>query len=83
MEYRYKPEGVCSREMVFDIENGVITSFKAVGGCPGNLAGISRLLKGMKVEDVVEKLSGTKCGARQTSCPDQIALALKKYLDEK
>lgn len=80
MEYRYKPEGVCSREMILEIENGVIKSLKIVGGCDGNTKGISKLVVGMKVEEVIEKLKGINCGFKGTSCPDQLAIALEKYI---
>ena len=80
MEYKYRPNGVCSTEMVFNIdENNVIQDLKVIGGCNGNLKGISKLLKGMKVDDVIEKLSGISCGYRTTSCPDQISKALVEF----
>ena len=80
MEYRYRPNGVCSTEMIFNIdENNVIQDLKVIGGCNGNLKGISKLLKGMKVDDVIEKLSGISCGYRTTSCPDQISKALAEF----
>ena len=82
MEYRYKPQGVCSREMIFDIEEGVIKSLQIVGGCDGNTKGISKLVVGMKLEDVIEKLKGIQCGYKGTSCPDQLSKALEKYLIE-
>lgn len=82
MEYRYKPQGVCSREMIFDIEDGVIKSLQIVGGCDGNTKGISKLVVGMKLEDVIEKLKGIQCGYKGTSCPDQLSTALEKYLKE-
>lgn len=78
--FTYKPEGVCSRLMEFDIQDGTIESFQVVGGCNGNLKGIGSLLKGMKVEEVIRRLEGTTCGPRPTSCPDQISRALKSYL---
>ncbi len=80
MEYRYSPNGVCSTEMIFDIDkNDIVNNLKVIGGCNGNLKGISSLIKGMKIDDVISKLSGIKCGFRETSCPDQIAKALKEY----
>ena len=82
MEYIYKPKGVCSREFIFDIENDTVKSLKVVGGCNGNLQGISRLLEGMKIEEIIKRIEGLTCGIKQTSCPDQIADALKAYLDE-
>ena len=83
MTYTYKPENVCSRQFDFEIEDGVIKSFVATYGCNGNLQGIGSLLKGMKVEDAIAKLEGIKCGNRNTSCPDQIAIGLKNYLKSK
>lgn len=82
MTYEFYPRGVCSRKMVFDIDNGVVKSLDVIGGCNGNLKGISSLVCGMKTEDVIERLSGITCGSKPTSCPDQIASALKKYLEE-
>ncbi len=81
MEYRYKPSGVCSREFVFDIKDDIIQKLDVVGGCSGNLQGISKLLVGMNINDVIERIKGLKCGMKSTSCPDQIALALQKFLE--
>ena len=84
MEYRYKPNGVCSTEMIFDIdENDIVKDLKVIGGCNGNLKGISSLITGMKIDDIIVKLSDIKCGYKDTSCPDQIAKALKEYLIQK
>ena len=80
MEINYTPRGVCSRAFHIQVEDGVIQSVQVVGGCSGNLQGISSLLKGMKVEQAVERLEGIRCGSKQTSCPDQIARALKTSL---
>ncbi len=79
-EYIYKPKGVCSSKFIFDIEDGVILDVKIFDGCPGNLFGISKLIVGMKVLDVINKFEGVTCGRRSTSCPDQIARALQEYL---
>ena len=80
MEYRYKPNEVCSTEMIFDIdENDIVKDLKVIGGCNGNLKGISSLISGMKIDDIIVKLSDIKCGYKDTSCPDQIAKALKEY----
>lgn len=79
MEYRYHPTGVCSQEMIFNIENGIITDLKVVGGCNGNLQGIAKLAIGLPIDEVIEKLKGIKCGFRPTSCPDQISQALEEY----
>ncbi len=76
-EYIYRPSGVCSREMHITHENGVITDLKVIGGCNGNLQGVAQLVKGMKFEDVISRLEGIHCGFKQTSCPDQLAKALK------
>ena len=73
----YRPKGVCSREFQIETEEGVIRSIQIVGGCDGNLKGISSLLQGMKVEDAISRLEGIRCGWKPTSCPDQIAQALK------
>lgn len=83
MEYRYKTKGVCSTEIIFDIneETKIINDLKVINGCNGNLKGISALVKGMKIEDVISKLEGITCGFRTTSCPDQISMALKEYLN--
>lgn len=81
MEYRYKPQGVCSREMIFEIEGDIVKSVKILGGCAGNTLGLSNLIKGMKIKDVIEKLKGIPCGFKPTSCPDQLAKALEEYLN--
>ena len=78
MEYRYRPQGVCSQEIVIDIENGIVKDLKVIGGCSGNLQGIANLVKGRTVDEVIERLNGIKCGFKPTSCPDQIATALEK-----
>ena len=82
MKFEYTPKGVCSRKMIFDVEDGVIKSLEVIGGCNGNLKGISSLVNGMKAEDVIARLEGITCGSKPTSCPAQIAEALKKYLSE-
>ncbi len=78
--YEYTPKGVCSQKMVFDInDDDTIESLVVERGCHGNLQGIAALVKGQKIEDVAERLDGIKCGFKNTSCPDQIAQALKAY----
>ena len=77
MTFTYNPKGVCSRQFKIDVENGVVNSISIVGGCSGNLQGIASLLKGMKVEDAIARMEGIRCGFKSTSCPDQIAQALK------
>lgn len=79
MEYIYTPKGVCSMQMVFEIDNNIIKSLKIIGGCPGNTIGVSRLVVGKTVDEVIEMLKGIPCGARGTSCPDQVAVALEEY----
>lgn len=78
MEYRYKPQGVCSTEIIVDAENNIIKDIRVINGCNGNLKGIASLVKGMNINDVISKLKGIKCGMKNTSCPDQIAVALEK-----
>ena len=80
MEIQYKTQGTCSRQINISVEDGIVTDVEFIGGCNGNLKGISQLVKGMKVEDVIAKLENTKCGPRPTSCPDQLAQALKQAL---
>ena len=77
MTFTYNPKGVCSRQFKIDVENGVVNSIAIVGGCSGNLQGIAALLKGMKVEDAIARMEDIRCGFKSTSCPDQIAQALK------
>lgn len=74
---QYTPRGVCSRAMEVDVENGVIQAVRVTGGCSGNLQGICSLLKGMTVEEAVARMEGIRCGMKATSCPDQLAKALK------
>lgn len=74
----YRPWGVCSRNMEIDVEGDVIQSVRVEGGCSGNLQGICSLLKGMTVEEAVARMEGIRCGGKPTSCPDQLAQALKQ-----
>lgn len=74
----YKTSGVCSRMIIVDTEDGVITDCKFVGGCAGNTQGVAALVVGMKVEDAISKIKGIKCGFKATSCPDQLARALEE-----
>lgn len=83
MKFTYKPKGVCAAEIEIEVENDIIKSVKYIGGCKGNTAGISALVAGMKVDDVIDRLSSIKCGMKPTSCPDQLAQALIKYKTEK
>lgn len=79
MTFEYTPKGVCSRKMIFDIENDTLTDLEVIGGCSGNLQGISSLVKGMKVDEIIDRLDGIRCGSKSTSCPAQLAEALKLY----
>jgi len=79
MHKTYTTKGVCSRQIDIEIdENGIITSCSFLGGCNGNTQGVARLVEGMKVEEAIKRLSGIRCGMRPTSCPDQLAQALKE-----
>ena len=80
MTIHYRPRGVCSQQMEIEIENGVIQSLQVLGGCSGNLQGISRLVEGMEVSDAIRRLEGIRCGFKPTSCPDQLATALESLL---
>lgn len=75
----YVPKGVCSRQIQFRIDGDVVRDVKYTGGCNGNLQGISKLVEGMKIDEVIEKLEGINCNGKGTSCPDQLAQALKAY----
>lgn len=81
MKYTYIPHGVCSRMIELEIEDDVIKGCKFIGGCNGNLQGISKLVTGMEIDDAVDKLEGIDCAGRGTSCPDQLAKALKAARD--
>ena len=80
MQYEYKTKGTCSQKIFFDIEDGKVKNVQFLGGCNGNLKGIGALVEGMKVEDVISRLEGTRCGMKSTSCPDQLAKALKEAI---
>lgn len=80
MKYTYRPKGVCSQLMEIETENGIIQSVKVTGGCSGNLQGISRLVVGMPVEEAIRRMEGIRCGYKSTSCPDQLAKALRETL---
>ena len=80
MTYSYRPNGVCSRNMTFEIEDGVLHNLVVEGGCDGNLKGIASLVEGMKAEEVISRLEGICCGRKKTSCPDQLAKGLKEIL---
>ena len=76
MHFTYKTHGTCSSAIDFDVENNVLTNVVFTGGCNGNLKGIGSLVEGMNVDEVIRRLQGTRCGWKETSCPDQLARAL-------
>lgn len=78
MQFEFKTRGTCSQMIYFDIEDGKVRNLRFVGGCNGNLKGISALVEGMDVDTVIEKVEGIRCGMKSTSCPDQLAKALKQ-----
>lgn len=79
MKFEYIPKGVCSMKMIFDIEENIIKRLTIVGGCPGNTVGVSKLVEGKTIHEVIEMLKGIPCGSRGTSCPDQVSKALEEY----
>ncbi len=81
MEYSYTPKGVCSRKINFEIEDGIVKNIRFSGGCSGNTQGVAALADGMRVEDIISKLGGIRCGFKGTSCPDQLAKAVKEATD--
>ena len=78
-QFTYTTKGVCSRSIDIVIEDDIITAVTYHGGCSGNTQGVAALVKGMKVDDAIERLSGIRCGFKSTSCPDQLATALREY----
>lgn len=80
MTIDFTPKGVCSRRMLVEVENGIVLSLQVTGGCHGNLQGISKLVEGMPVEEVIRRLDGINCNGKGTSCPDQLAQALKQVV---
>ena len=82
MTLKYKPRGTCSTMMEVTVEDGIVMNVKITGGCNGNLQGISKLVVGMPAQEVINRLSGIRCGPRRTSCPDQLAIALSMCVEE-
>lgn len=80
MQYEYKTKGTCSQRILFEIEDGKVKNVQFIGGCNGNLQGISKLVEGMAVQDVIVRIKGIRCGMKPTSCPDQLATALSEAL---
>ncbi|MBQ6240754.1 MAG: TIGR03905 family TSCPD domain-containing protein [Firmicutes bacterium] len=77
--YTYKTFGTCSRQIEFDINDNKVHNVRFIGGCSGNTQGVARLVEGMDVDEVIRRLDGVLCGSKSTSCPDQLARALKQY----
>lgn len=82
MQYEYKTKGTCSQRILFEIEDGKLHNVQYIGGCNGNLKGIGSLVEGIAVQDVISRLEGTTCGFKSTSCPDQLARALKEAISK-
>lgn len=82
MHYEYKTKGTCSQKILFDIEDNKVKNVEFISGCNGNLQGIGRLVEGMDVQEVIDRIGGIRCGMKPTSCPDQLATALQKALTE-
>ena len=78
MQFEYKTKGTCSQHILFDVEDGKVKNVQFLGGCNGNLKGIAALVDGMDVDAVIERVDGIRCGGKETSCPDQLATALKQ-----
>ena len=79
MHYTYRPRGVCSQKMDFELEDGKIRSVQVTGGCDGNLKGIASLVAGMDIDEAIRRMEGIRCGFKPTSCPDQMAKALRAF----
>ena len=82
MTYRFKMNGTCARSVSFDINGGTVSNVKFEGGCSGNTQGVAALAEGMKAEDVIARLDGIKCGFKSTSCPDQLAKAVREAIKD-
>ena len=82
MEYRYKPNGVCSREMIIELDGNIIKKLTIIGGCAGNTVGVSRLIEGMNIDEAIRRLKGIPCGVKGTSCPDQLSKALEEIKEK-
>lgn len=82
MEYIYEPKGVCSSQMIIEVDGDIIKSVKIVGGCAGNTVGVSRLIAGMNIDEAIKRLKGIPCGYKNTSCPDQLAIALEEIKEK-
>ena len=80
MEIKFQPQGVCSKQIVIDVEDGIVNNVKFIGGCSGNTQGVAKLVEGMPAKEVIARLEGIQCGRRPTSCTDQLATALKEAI---
>lgn len=80
MQYEYKTKGTCSQRILFEINDNILTNVQFIGGCNGNLKGISQLVDGMSVDEVINRIEGIQCGMKPTSCPDQLAKALRQAI---
>lgn len=83
MKYTYEPKGVCSYEMIIEVDGDTIKKVTIEGGCAGNTVGVSRLVEGMKIDEAIKRLKGIPCGMRGTSCPDQLARALEEIKNKR
>lgn len=82
MIYQFQPKGVCSHQMIIEIEDDVIKKIEIIGGCAGNTVGISQLLVGMNAEEAIKRMKGIPCGRKETSCPDQLAKGIEQALEQ-
>ena len=82
MKYIYTPQGVCSMQMIFEIDNGIVKDLQIIGGCPGNTVGVSTLVKGKNIDEIIQMLKGIPCGSKGASCLYQIAKALQEYKEK-
>ena len=82
MQYEYKTKGTCSQRILFELEDGIVMNVQYIGGCNGNLQGIGRPVEGMDIHEVISRLEGIHCGMKPTSCPDQLATALKEAISK-
>lgn len=82
MQFEYKTKGTCSQRIFFEIEKGKLHNVQYLGGCNGNLQGIAKLVEGMDVDEVIKRVEGIQCGMKPTSCPDQLATALKEAKEQ-
>ena len=83
MKHIYKTKGVCAREIEIEVENDVVKSVKFLGGCAGNTQGVAKLVAGMPIDQVIDRLKGIRCGFKSTSCPDQLSAALEQIKSSK